>query len=104
MGRAKRLLAARKNGRTGGSFSTWPHACARSEHFTTLSVQAKALLFDFLGQFTGFNNGNLCCAFKLLKQRGWRSRATVEKARDELEHKGWIVQTQQGGRAHHFQY
>jgi hypothetical protein len=63
-----------------------------------LSAQAKALLLDFLGQFTGFNNGDLCCAFKLMKTRGWRSRTTVEKARAELERKGWIVRTLQGWR------
>ncbi len=98
MGQAKRLLAKRKKGRTEGSYTAWPHACARSENYKTLSAHAKALLLDFLGQFTGYNNGDLCCAFKLLKQHGWRSRTTVEKARMELEQKGWIVQTQQGGR------
>ena len=29
-------------------------------------------------------------------QRGWKSKATLYKARDELVQKGWIVQTRQG--------
>jgi len=98
MGRDSKRRAILSKGRTDGSFTAWPHACARSEHYKSLTVHAKALLIDFLGQYTGFNNGNLCCAFKLMRKCGWRSRTTVEKARSQLEHKGWIVQTQQGGR------
>jgi hypothetical protein len=68
-------------GRTPGSYTAWPHACARSEHFKQRSVHAKALLFEFVSQYNGNNNGDLCCAFKLLKARGWKSRTTIEKAR-----------------------
>jgi len=85
-------------GRTPGSFAAWPHACANSSNYRSLGPHAKALLLDFLGQFTGFNNGDLCCAWGLMKDRGWRSRTTVEKARSELEVAGWIVRTRQGWR------
>jgi hypothetical protein len=87
-----------QRGRTPGSYTAWPHACAKSANYKSLSAHAKALLLDFLGQFTGYNNGDLCCAMKLMKKCGWRSRTTVEKARAELEQKGWIVRTLQGWR------
>ena len=84
--------------REGRSFSAWPHACATHENFYRLSNSAKALLFELLGQYRGNNNGDLCSAWGLLKDRGWRSRATIERARDELLKTGWIVLTRQGGR------
>lgn len=82
--------------RLHGTFSAWPHACADSPHFLALSASAKALLFHFLGQYRGFNNGDLSCNWRKLRACGWRSRTTIEKARRELEEKGWIVRTFQG--------
>lgn len=84
--------------REGGSFSAWPHACNDSENFCRLSLPARALLFEFLGQIRRANNGDLSCAWALLKPRGWRSRDTIERARAELERAGWIIRTRQGGR------
>lgn len=90
---------ARHKGRKNhGSYSAWPHACAEHENFAQLSTTARALLFEFLGQYRGNNNGDLCCAFSLLKRRGWKSRDTIERARTELEKFGWIVRSRQGGR------
>lgn len=98
MGRAAKRRAILDRGRTPGSYTAWPHACARSEHYRALSAHAKALLLDFLSQYNGNNNGDLCCAFKTLKPRGWKSRTTIEKARAELEKVGWIVRTLRGWR------
>lgn len=98
MGRASKRRAILDRGRTPGSYTAWPHACARSEHFKKLSAHAKALLLELLSQYNGNNNGDLCCAFKPLKPRGWKSRTTIEKARAELERSGWIVRTLQGWR------
>lgn len=87
-----------KGRREHGSFSAWPHACAQHPNFAVLSIPARALLFEFLGQLRGSNNGDLCCAYSVLRHRGWRSRDTIERARAELEHTGWILRTRQGGR------
>lgn len=87
-----------KGRRQEGSFSQWPHACANHPNYARLSLPARALLFEFLGQYRGGNNGDLCCSFSVLKKRGWRSRDTIERARAELERVGWIVRTRQGGR------
>lgn len=98
MGRDAKRRSILVKGRTAGSYTAWPHACARHDNFKQRSIHAKALLFEFVGQYNGNNNGDLCCAFKLLKVRGWKSRTTIEKARAELEQTGWIVRTLQGWR------
>lgn len=98
MGRQARRRAALQESRTPGTYSPWPHACAKHPNYLARSIAAKALLSHFLGEFRGFNNGDLSCAWKTMKARGWRSRTTVEKARDELERTGWIVRTRQGFR------
>lgn len=84
--------------RESGSFSAWPHACHDAETFKQLTLPARALLFEFLGQLRAANNGDLCCAYALLRPRGWRSRDTIERARHELEEAGWLIRTRQGGR------
>lgn len=98
MGREAKRRAILREGRTPGTYSAWPHACATHANYFILTVAAKALLAHFVGEFRGFNNGDLSCAWKTMKPRGWRSRTTVEKARDELERRGWIVRTRQGFR------
>lgn len=85
-------------GRDGRGFSPWPHDCATHPNFYRLSVTAKALLFELVGQYRGRNNGDLTTAWSLLKHRGWRSRDTVQRAEAELLRTGWIVKTRQGGR------
>lgn len=84
--------------RTDGPFAAWPHKCAQHENFYRLSVKARALLLEFLGQLRGHNNGDLTCAYKVLRKRGWNSRTTIEAARAELEAVGWIVKTRTGSR------
>ncbi|WP_439640540.1 hypothetical protein [Nevskia sp.] len=85
-----------KGRRSEGTFTQWPHACAQHANYKALTPIAKALLFDLLGQIRMANNGDLACDWKRMKAHGWRSRTTVEKARAELERRGWIVRTYQG--------
>jgi hypothetical protein len=65
MGRDSKRRSIQAKGRTAGSYTAWPHVCARSEHFKQLSIHAKALLFEFVSQYNGNNNGDLCCAFQV---------------------------------------
>lgn len=87
-----------KGRRDGGVFAPWPRDCALHSNFSRLTFTARALLFELLGQFNGFNNGDLTCAYAVLRRRGWVSRTTIEKARSELEITGWLVRTRQGHR------
>lgn len=96
MGKVNRQRA--KGRREYSSFSAWPHECAQHSNFLTMSVHAKALLFCLLGQYKGNNNGDLDVTFHRMGKEGWGSRNTVEKARTELEQRGWIVRTRQGWR------
>ncbi|WP_428384133.1 hypothetical protein [Nevskia ramosa] len=96
MSRNARNLRLKKGRRIEGPFSAWLHSCADHPNFKTLTPHAKALLFEFLGQIRTANNGDLSCHWKRMSAAGWRSRTTVEKARAELEARGWIVRTFQG--------
>lgn len=84
--------------RERGGFVPLPFAVIRSQSFAGLSAHAVKLLCDLLAQYKGDNNGDLCMAWKLMHERGWRSRDTLEKARRELLEFGWIVLSRQGGR------
>lgn len=86
-----------KGRRSSHTFSMWLHVCAESPNYYRLSYTAKALLFELLYQYRGKNNGDLCAAWGLLKDRGWQSPDTINRARKELLETGWIVQTRQGG-------
>lgn len=62
------------------------------------SPYARMLLFDLFSQFRGNNNGDLCAAWKFMRPRGWRSEATLNKAKKELLALGLIVETRKGAR------
>ncbi len=62
----------------------------------SLSGLEMLLLIHLLLQFNGRNNGNLTPAYSLMKECGWTSTGSLYKARQGLEHKGFIVVTKQG--------
>jgi hypothetical protein len=49
-------------------------------------------------QYRGDNNGDLSACWKFMKPRGWRSEATLAKAKRELIDLGLIVETRKGAR------
>ena len=84
--------------RERGGFVALPNAVLRSESWARLSGHGVKLLMDLAGQYKGDNNGDLCMAWTIMSKRGWRSRDTLSKARNELLEEGWIILTRQGGR------
>lgn len=93
-----------KGRRISGRFFALPNVILNSAAFCNLSFPAARLLLDLGEQFNPNhrarncgNNGDLCCAFSVMQRRGWRSKATLAKARDELLASGLIEQTRQGG-------
>lgn len=86
----------KSKGRGQGRFISIPHSVLDSEQGKNLKGNEMLLLTHLLKQYNGSNNGNLSTTFSLLKNNGWSSTGTLYKARQGLEHKGFIVVTRQG--------
>lgn len=80
------------------SFAGVPRSVMDTRKYRLLSTPAKALLFELCRQHNGYNNGNLCSAWGVVKNRGCGSHTTVQKATKELVGAGMIEMTEQGGR------
>ena len=87
-----------KGNRIDGPFLALPRDLIDHPAFLRLSPHAKALLIDLGTQYRGDNNGDLACAWKLMKPRGWRSEATLHKAKQELLHAEFIFEARKGRR------
>jgi hypothetical protein len=84
--------------RDGGAFMTVPLSVLNSRAYIEAGAHARMLLVDLFAQYRGDNNGDLCAAWKLMKPRGWRSEATLQKAKRELLDLELIVETRMGAR------
>lgn len=93
-----------KSRRESGGFLALPFHVLDSKNFIMLSAKAIKLLIDLCSQirFQGGrgikNNGDLCAAFSVMKERGWTSHESLEFALKELLHYGFIKITRRGGR------
>lgn len=95
----RQALGESKDARGGGQFLPLPLSVLRSPEFAKLSPWACKLLLDLMTQYRHpLNNGDLSVAWVLMKPRGWSSKQTLYKARDELLAGRWITVTRQGGR------
>lgn len=87
-----------KQKRDSGAFVQLPLSVLNSRAYIECSAHAKMLLFDLVAQYRGHNNGDLCAAYSLMKLRGWKSTHTLQKAKNELQAAGLIVETRKGAR------
>jgi hypothetical protein len=87
-----------KGRKESGSFLAIPHTVLNSPNFHHMTHKAKAMLLDLGAQYKGKNNGDLSATWNQLKPKGWRSKATITAALNELEYYGFIVKSRQGGR------
>lgn len=99
MSQAKRISAKKgKDSRGGGNFIPFNLHVLRSQVLANLSPYGCKLLLDLASQLKWGQNGDASAAFeKVLKDRGWRSKATLQKAINELLESGLIIKTRQGG-------
>jgi hypothetical protein len=81
-----------------GSFVMLPHQLLNTQKYCELSAKSVKLLIDVYAQYKGKNNGDFSIAWKLMIKRGWVSKGTLYKARDELIEKGFLMLTRQGGK------
>lgn len=79
-----------------GGFLMLPHVLLNCAKFRALSSSAVKLLLDIGSQYNGKNNGDLAVAWKLMKPKGWRSEATLNRAKKELLQAGFIAETRKG--------
>jgi hypothetical protein len=75
-----------------------PKACLNHKNFIVLSPHALKLFIDLYANYNGYNNGDFCCTWSMMKKRGWKSESTLSKARKELLYYGWIIYSRHGGR------
>jgi hypothetical protein len=94
---AKSRWGDAKKKRDVGGFVALPFMVLRSDEFAALSAIAVKLLVDLLAEYRGDNNGDLAITWSVMKKRRWKSRDTLERARQELLSSGWIALTAQGG-------
>lgn len=87
--------------RDGDKFFALPYAVIESPNFQKLSGSAVKLLVQ-MGHQLRFqkggtkNNGDLCVSWSVMKERGWRSKDTLQRARNELLYYGFIELTRTG--------
>jgi hypothetical protein len=67
-----------------------------SPAFIALSPYASKLLLELVSQYRGDNNGNLTVAWAIVSKRGWRSRTTLWRSKDELLQAGFVFVTRKG--------
>lgn len=67
-----------------------------SEAFTNLSPHACKLLLELASQYRGDNNGDLTAAWSVVSERGWNSRTTLWRCKDELIAAGFVYVTRIG--------
>lgn len=87
-----------KGNRIGEGFIALPYSVLNSPLFVKLSAHAVKLLIDVAAQYRGDNNGDLSAAWKLMRPRGWRSEATLHKAKRELLDNGFLYEARKGRR------
>ena len=94
----KRALKSAKEARGNKPFLPLTIEVLKSKALAKLSPFGCKLLFDLASQLRLGKNGDASAAFEnVLRDRGWRSKATLQKAINELLDSGLVVKTRQGG-------
>ena len=78
------------------SFAGIPRWVMETDDYKTLGGNAVKLLNELSYQYRNYNNGDLTVAWHVLRNRGWNSRTTIDRARDELLKADLILCTREG--------
>lgn len=95
---ARNKNRGRNGNRTSMSFVMFQHRMLQHPAFCALSANACKVLLFLASQFKGSNNGDLAIAWKLAKDKGFRSNGALRLATKELTDAGFLIQTRRGGR------
>lgn len=88
----------KSNRKDAGTYFGIPHAVLDCPNYLKLSAKAVKLLNDAGRQYNGFNNGDLCVTYSMMKERGWVSKRTLAEALEELTYYSFLILCRQGGR------
>ncbi len=81
---------------TDGQFVAIPYPMARSAAFRSLSGSALKVWVELRSRFNGMNNGDLSVSMDEASRLLGIGKATVKRAFEELEAKGFIKMTKKG--------
>ena len=87
---------ARSKHKQKASFAGIPRVVMECPDYTNLSGSAIRLLVELACAYKGGNNGDLSPAWTLMKERGFRSKATLTRVIKELVAAEMIMLTRQG--------
>ena len=87
---------ARSKHKQKASFAGIPRIVMECPDYTNLSSNAIRLLVELAYSYKGGNNGDLCPAWTFMKERGFRSKATLTRVIKELVAAEMIMLTRQG--------
>ena len=87
---------ARSKHKQKASFAGIPRVVMECPDYTNLSGSAIRLLVELACAYKGGNNGDLSPSWTLMKDRGFRSKATLTRAIKELVAAEMIILTRQG--------
>lgn len=79
-------------------FAGIPHHIMDCDNYQNIGAWETRLLLELARQYNGSNNGDLSAPWSQLKQRGWKSKGTLNKTIKNLLHWGLIELTRQGGK------
>ncbi len=83
--------------RSSETFLALPHNLISAPKFQDLSGNAVKLLIQIASKYNSRNNGDLSASFEEMKSnKGWKSKATLNKCLKELLDKGFLIKTRQG--------
>ena len=77
-------------------FAGIPHSVMKHPDYVALPPNAKVLLLELAMQYNGRNNGDLTVAWTVMRERGFKSKATLSNAKEKLLESGLIVMTRAG--------
>lgn len=85
-----------KGRRDYGRYYKVPYSITDTPAYFSLSAHAFKLWHDLHLQYNGRNNGRIDAILTRLEKRGWKN-GTLYRSLNELQEKGFIVKTRQGG-------
>lgn len=86
-------MAGKSKPKSGPAFFKLEVRLVQSPGHRALSFVARVVLQELMAQHNGRNNGDLSATRTMAKEWGIGAPATLQRALEELQQAGWIIQT-----------